>query len=334
MLPTPGLYSGIAGPAVAVTALMVLFPASASGQGDPFSSVSHPAELCVRPLLLGPADPVPQLTASRSESGADPYEVELRTDGALCRVVTADTDLQEPDASTVSPGTAALYSALLPGMGQRYLGQARWPVYLGIEVWAWIQFFDERAEGNELQEEYRDLAWSVARRVSSGQREDGDFEYYEALTKFKESGAWDQDPQRSGIQPETDPTTFNGVIWNLAQEIFFPPDAEGPIPEESPAYRNALEYYRDRSIEPGFAWSWTENELQQSVYGDIIEQSDETLRNSTTMAGVIIANHVVSAVDALISARLRIADPDALAIQVVPFPDGTRDWGLVIRVTP
>jgi hypothetical protein len=70
------------------------------------------------------------------------------------------------------------------------------------------------------------------------------------------------------------------------------------------------------------------------VYEDLIQQSDENLRNSTTILGVILANHVVSAVDALISARLRIPDPDALSMHVVPLLDRRRDWAFVVRLTP
>lgn len=298
---------------------------------------------CVRPLLLDPAEPLPVPRASVPSDGesapataggapASDALVRLGRDGGLCRTLQPDTRHQGLASEPPPPGRAFLYSALLPGMGQRYLGQGRWIAYLGIEAWAWVQFFDERAEGNSLQSEYRDLAWSVARRVSSGVRIDGDFEYYEALTKFTESGAWDADPLRPGIQPEMDPETFNGSVWELAREIFFPGDAEGEVPEDSEAYRNAVAYYQERGVPPNFAWSWRENELTQAVYGDLIQQSDENLRNSTTMAGVILANHVVSAVDALISARLRIQDPDAVAIQVVPFPDRRSDWGVEVRL--
>lgn len=292
------------------------------------------APSCLTPLLMEAADPL--VRADRGQPGEQAQRgrlAEIGDEGALCRTLEPDPRHQEPTpASMPSPMRAALFSALLPGMGQRYLDQGRWIVYLGIEVWSWVQFFDERAQGNKLQTEYRDLAWSVARRVSSGPRVDGDFDYYESLTKFGESGAWDADPARPGIQPEPDPETYNGSIWELARDIFIPPNADGGLDEDSPAYRNALAYYEERGVTPRFAWSWRENELQQAVYGDIIQQSDETLRNSTTMAGVIIANHVVSAVDALISARLRLPNPETLSIEVVPFPDRRSDWALIVRV--
>jgi hypothetical protein len=281
-------------------------------------------------VMSGALDP---LSATLGHAGPAASGAYARTDGTLCRRLPPET-LQEQAPEPPSPGRAFLFSALLPGMGQRYLDQGRWIAYLGIEVWAWIQFIDERNDGSSLRTDYQDLAWSVARRVSSGPRIEGDFEYYEALTKFVDSGAYDADPGAPGLQPEIDAGTFNGSIWQLAREIFLAPDSTGSAPVDSPAYRRALEYYQERSITPAFTWSWSENELQQTVYEDLIQQSDENLRNSTTILGVILANHVVSAVDALISARLRIPDPDALSMHVVPLLDRRRDWAFVVRLTP
>ncbi len=281
-------------------------------------------------VMSGGADP---LRAALNEGSGGPTAHYAVVDGNLCGRLPAEA-LQEDAVTPPSPGRAFLFSALLPGMGQRYLDQGRWIAYLGIEFWAWIQFFDERGEGTSLRTDYQDLAWSVARRVSSGVRIEGDFEYYEALTNFPESGAYDADPGLPGLQPESDGATFNGSVWQLARDIFFPPDSAAQVPVDSPAYQNALQYYRERSITPQFAWSWSENELQQAVYEDLIEQSDENLRNSTTLLGVILANHVVSAVDALVSARLRLPDPDAFSMRVVPLLDRRRGWALIVRLTP
>ena len=40
----------------------------------------------------------------------------------------------------LSPGRAFLYSALLPGLGQRRLGKGRWIAYLAVEGAAWIGY--------------------------------------------------------------------------------------------------------------------------------------------------------------------------------------------------
>ena len=44
-------------------------------------------------------------------------------------------------------------------------------------------------------------SWETA-RTFGGERIDGDWEYYERLTKFTRSGAFDTDPTLAGLQPE------------------------------------------------------------------------------------------------------------------------------------
>lgn len=285
-----------------------------------------------------PARFFPLESAPRQTSNA----LSVSPTGRLCAASAAAVHL-ESDAATVqgvtpsnvSPGRAFLYSALVPGGGQYLLGQERWVPYVAVEVWGWVQLFLRRSRGRDLSRRYRDLAWDVARRVSEGTREDGDFNYYESLTHFRSSGAFDRDPLTPGVQPETDPETYNGSIWELAGEIFFPPGAEDPPAPGSTAYDRALEYYLGRSVTPRFAWRWGEGAPEQSVYSDLIRASDEQFRSSTTMIGLILANHFVSAIDALVSARLRDMgrDPESFSLEAQsPGPFGL--WGVSIRIRP
>jgi hypothetical protein len=212
------------------------------------------------------------------------------------------------------------------------LGQQRWIAYVAIETWAWIQLVDWRRQGAELRDRYKDLAWSVARRVSSGARVDGDFEYYEAMLHHLASGAFDSDPLTAGVQPEADADTYNGRIWQLATELFFPPGET--VAEESDAYQNALEYYTDRAYGPRFAWNWGSSGLQQSVYRELIRSSDENLRRSTTMIGLILANHLLSVVDALVSSRLRLEEgrPERVVFLPHPWDPTPGGWALQFRI--
>ena len=212
------------------------------------------------------------------------------------------------------------------------LGQQRWIAYLAVEAWAWVQFIDWRRQGGDLKDQYRDLAWSVARRVSSGPRVDGDFEYYEAMLYHLASGAFDSDPLTAGIQPEADSETYNGKIWQLATDLFFPPDE--PVTEDSDAYGKALEYYGTRAYGAQFTWNWGSGGLQQSVYRELIRSSDENLRRSTTMIGLILANHLLSAVDALVSSRLRLEEgrPETLALLPHPWDPTPGGWALQFQI--
>lgn len=231
------------------------------------------------------------------------------------------------------PGRAFLYSVVVPGAGQWLLGQERWPPYAAFELWGWIQLVDSRGDGRALQRRYRDLAWLVARRVSTGPRRDGDFEYYEALANFRASGAFDADPSRASVQPELDESTFNGSVWALARALFFPAREPEP-PEDSPQYRQALAYYRSRAYTPEYAWDWGENGLEQEAYARMIRESDELLRRATILLGVLLGNHLVSAIDALVSARLKAARLPPVRFQALfaPEPRAGDRWLVVLRL--
>ncbi len=258
--------------------------------------------------------------------------------GSLRRVLsTSDflsADGQSAEERVPTPGRGFLYSALIPGTGQRVLGQERWVAYLAGEVWAWAQYLERRREGRNLQDRYRDLAWLVARRVSSGPRVDGNFEYYESMTKFQASGAYDIDPDELGVQPEPDPETYNGSMWTLARQIFFLDDPDAPVEIGSDQYKKALRYYLSRAYAPELAWNWSNNTLQQAEFSHLIQESDENLRRSTTMVGVILANHLLSSVDALVSGRLlqeRSQEP-LLELSLLPGPFHRDALVLSIRI--
>jgi hypothetical protein len=219
-------------------------------------------------------------------------------------------------------------------MGQRTLGQDRWVAYAAAEVWAWVQYLEKRRKGRRLQDAYRDLAWFVARRVSSGRRVDGDFEYYESMTEFRASGAFDLNPDDTGVQPEEDPETFNGFIWKLAREIYFLEDPEAPVEERDLQYDKAIRYYMSRAIPPTLAWNWSDNDLQQAEFAELIRASDENLRRGTTMIGLILANHLLSAVDALVTGRL-LQEEEIEAgfdLALLPGPFGRDVIALSVRI--
>lgn len=212
-----------------------------------------------------------------------------------------------------SPIGAFLASAIVPGAGQYSLGAGRWVAYVGVEAWAWINWVDTRNEARGLEADYRDLAWSVARRIGTGNRLDREFEYYEAMSGYSESGSFDADPALAGIQPEEDTSTFNGDVWELARAIFYPAGSDTLAPDPQ-AQAAALQYYETHAIQPAFAWSWGSNRLEHQQFRALIHRSDEAARSATTLLGVILVNHVVSAVDALLSARLRdTAEPGSIA---------------------
>lgn len=216
---------------------------------------------------------------------------------------------QPADFSSSGPsaGRAFLFSAVVPGSAQYLAGQWRWAAYLAAEVVAWALWADRRSEAFDLRDGYRDLAWNQARRtVSGGERVDGNFEYYETLTHWTRSGRFDAEPGEPGLQPEMDPSTFNGAVWQLARDIFLPGGTSSDT-SDGEALRRALEYYEERAAGSRFLWDWTGRRESQERFSRLIEKSDDEFREATIIFGAMIGNHILSAVDAFVSARLRRA---------------------------
>jgi hypothetical protein len=232
---------------------------------------------------------------------------------------------------TVAPGIAALESAVVPGAGQYRLGLSRWVPYLAAEAFGWVQYRSHRARSRDLELEFRELAWRVARRVSvGGVRDTADWEYWEHLGAVHASGRFDDDPVAPGTQPETDPTTYNGQQWENARR--FIPSGVPALPG-APGYAEALREYERTAIPTAFAWDWAGNLLERRLYNERIRQRDEESRTAQRALGFILANHVASAVDAFVSARLRrLAGADAeLREGLEPMGDSFR-WSAEVRI--
>ena len=202
------------------------------------------------------------------------------------------------------PLTPTLLSLTVPGAGQHVLGQRRKWAYLALEIVGWAFYLERRSAGSGYRDQYRDFAWEQG-RIQSGSRIDGDFNYYETLSKWTRSGSFDRDPTLLGVQPELDGQTYNGSIWTLASQIFLP--AGMGVPVSDPAYQSALAYYLGRAYGTDLLWDWSGAPGAQQEFTDLIEASDARFRQATTAVGVVIANHLLSAVDAYLATRGRQA---------------------------
>ena len=229
---------------------------------------------------------------------------------------------------SLSPGLATGASLLLPGTGQLLLGKGRWVLFAGLELLGWLVHLDQRRDGHRLRTEYVDMAWMVARSGDPQPGRGGDFEYYERLGSWSRSGNWDADPARAGVQPEDDADTFNGATWALARDIFLPPGAG----EGHPSFAKALEYYEDRAYPPELLWDWTGKEASLNQYRDLIKRSDEALRTATVVLGAVVANHLLSAVDAFVSSHLPVGGSVSASAGLRARMQGpVLEWTLEVR---
>ena len=203
------------------------------------------------------------------------------------------------------PWWAPAASAALPGAGQAQLGQDRFVGYLAIEGFLWLRYLTDRREGIRQRNAYREVAREVSRAPYGGPKPTGDFEYYERMEHWIASGVFDADASSPGLDPETDTTTFNGAMWLLARRTYWTrPDT--PPPVGSPAYLAALSFYEQAAVRPAFEWSWRGARLEQDIYRRHIKDSNDAFRHAISDVGIVIANHVLSTVDAYISLRLRL----------------------------
>ena len=66
---------------------------------------------------------------------------------------------------------------------------------------------------------------------------------------------------------------------------------------------------------------------------DLIESSDGYFRRASQFLGVVIANHVLSSVDAFVTARIQGSGQNQTEVQIRLVPPVHRKWlGLVIQV--
>lgn len=233
-----------------------------------------------------------------------------------------------PGDSGAAAGAAAR-SLILPGWGQKELGQRRGVVYALAEATFWTLWAERRHSGNQLRTAFKDLAWREA-RLQGGSRNDPAWAYFETLSKWTRSGAFDGDAATSGVQPETDPATFNGSMWRLALDIYFPQD--GTSDPHSPAYASALAWYTEHAYGSAFLWDWSGKEGPLAEYKDLIHRSDHRFSQATAALGAVLANHLLSATDAFVSARV---PGDARLSVIPPAPgDALGTYGIILAWTP
>jgi hypothetical protein len=206
-----------------------------------------------------------------------------------------------------SPATRARWapaaSALLPGSGQAMLDQNRFLPYLALEAFAWVKYLADSREGARQRDGYRRLARIVARSEFSSTAPTGNWEYYERMEHYIESGVYDAIPGGT-IQPEPDTTTYNGSVWLLARETYWEDPNVSPDPA-SDAYAKAIRFYAQRAVTPDYRWSWRDAQLEQDLFRRTIARSNDYYRRAAQDLAVVIANHVLSTVDSYVTVRLR-----------------------------
>jgi hypothetical protein len=217
---------------------------------------------------------------------------------------------------------ATLASATLPGAGQALLHSRRAIAYVGAEVVGLSVYVVQTRNGDRQRARYRDLSRTVARAHFMPGGPAGNWDYYERMEKFAASGAYDANPG-GAIDPESDPATYNGSIWLLARQTYWRDPNTAPAPT-STEFQASLAFYTKRAVPPELQWSWAGSTDGFQEYRRSIAGSNSAFRRAEQTAGLVIANHILSAVDAFVSVRLRARhSPDGRTSLTAGIPFGS-----------
>ena len=209
-------------------------------------------------------------------------------------------------------------SLLVPGTGQLLAHQDRGAVYLAAELIGLLRYAHLTSQGRGEAGRYRALAFDVARRQFAPASRDTVFEYYETMERFTASGRYNLAPGPA-LVPESDPATYNGTVWLFARQTYWA-DPNTPPDPSTPAYMRAVEFYQAHAVGPDFLWSWSDASLEQGVFREAIRKSDAAYRRAQNQLGLLLANHVLSAIDALISSRLAAAAGRSTTLETTVTP--------------
>ncbi|MBN2289091.1 MAG: hypothetical protein JXQ83_07125 [Candidatus Glassbacteria bacterium] len=205
---------------------------------------------------------------------------------------------------------------MVPGLPQYLSGQWRSYGYFALEGASLAGLVVLNSQGSSRQERYIQLS-RLARSnyVYPGLRNNpeeitdpslhGLGEYYEDMTKWPSSGDYDDDPSLDGVQPESDPQTYNGHQWEIAKINSYSGTSGGlPVAESRQEEINALEAYKNKVYPAQYNWDWTGLDLENERYHELFYDSEDALRRRSTFATILLANHLISGLDVLIQERI------------------------------
>ncbi len=169
-----------------------------------------------------------------------------------------------------SPNEAFLYSLVIPGMGQLYTGAKRGYIYTAAEIGFLATYFILRNSAANIRDDYRDVVRDHVVFIGPGSFEDWDpIEDFEHATQYEN---WNHDYDSEATRART-----GKWYW----------DDLDP----------ALKDIRHRDIEVGVG---SKHRLEAF---DLREQANDTFQRAKFFLGLAILNHVVSAVEARITAK-------------------------------
>jgi len=202
------------------------------------------------------------------------HTVEAETDFYAFRLASTLGPRTMPENEAVgnpliekSPSKAFLYSAIVPGAGQLYIGAKRGYIQIAAEVGLLAVYFLTRSDAEDLRDQYRE---HVRENVA-----------FDGPTKFDD---WDP------IEDFEHATLFDN--WHNV----YTDDNGEPLERVGEWYWIDRAAFKDETREE-------HDSPQREIALGLREDSNDKFQLARTFFGVVILNHVVAAVDARIAAK-------------------------------
>ena len=249
------------------------------------------------------------------------------------RAVEGDTDPEPTPRTQARKGKSSkrsfLLSALVPGLGQWYAGsKKRGLAFLGAEaalVGMWAAW---KGKGNDLEQEFRAvadehwdpegyIAWresTISNSSSTHHALPCSSEVHGYIVETRREGKLQAGEKLSALDRSE---VFGGCASSQIQQYY---ELLGKYDQFVAGWDDLKRVRRDGSI--GNDAEYTEvdsvenfHSERRKLYENQRHESNEFLKRASTISGVILINHVISAIDAARVARSRAAGADEAALQ-------------------
>lgn len=185
--------------------------------------------------------------------------------------------------SRKSPNEAFLYSLVIPGMGQLYMGAKYGYLYTAAEVGFLATFFILRNSASNTRDDYRDIVRQHVVFIGAGSFEDWDpIEDFEHATQYE---TWNHVYDSEATRERTGKWYWADIDPTLKNE------KHGDIENKGISSKQRLEAY------------------------DLRQQANDTFERARFFLGLAILNHVISAVEARITTKRINARLESTAAQ-------------------
>ena len=242
------------------------------------------------------------------------------------RAVEGDIDPEPTPRTQVRKGKSSkrsfLLSALVPGLGQWYAGsKKRGLAFLGAEAALVVGWVALKRKGNDLEQEFRAvadehwdplnyLAWrgsTISRNSSITHALPCSSEVVEVYIPVRNE--WMQQQRTSGLGS----AAFGGCAPSEIQQYY---ELIGKYDQYAAGWTDLVRRSTGNAAAPTEVDSVENFHSERRLrYEDDRDESNRFLKRASTISGVILINHVISAIDAARVARARAAGADEAALR-------------------